>query len=264
VAAPEAQLTETQPPTTDTAAIDGSEEALRQATPPEEQLTEAQQPKTSEFMTEQGAAQSLETEAPLSKPEALQSNFENDFQDQLRQRVLNNIEDSQAARASSNFSQYAEIENSVLRGIDAPNSAVAPAASTAPAGTFKGPYATNADLVQSIATRADDWGISKGLGNGPVAGTLKHGYAEKLLTRYQDIFGSRGLTPEARYVSGAPWNPGDPLAGSIRLDVVEGPLGAPTQAWDYKFGKATLSQTRILQIRTGTSSPTLPVTEVKP
>jgi hypothetical protein len=132
-------------------------------------------------------------------------------------------------------------------------------------GLGASPYTTNGDLVQSIATRADNWGIRQGLGNGPVAGTAKHGYAEKMLTRYQDMFGSRGLTPEARYVNNAPWQTGDPLAGSIRLDVVEGPLANPTHVWDYKFGQATLSQSRITQIQNGIpNGANVPILMVKP
>ncbi|MBW8311224.1 MAG: putative Ig domain-containing protein [Rhizobium sp.] len=126
-------------------------------------------------------------------------------------------------------------------------------------------YATNGDFVQSIATRADDWGVRQGLGNGPVAGTLKHGYAEALLNRYQRMFGDRGLSAEVRYVNGNPWRPGDPILGSVRLDVVEGPLTSPTHVWDYKFGNAILSQPQITRIQNGIPSGTsVPVTMVKP
>ena len=85
-----------------------------------------------------------------------------------------------------------------------------------------------------------------------------------MLSRYQRMFGDRGLSTEVRYVNNAPWREGDPLLGSIRLDVIEGPRINPTQVWDYKFGNATLSQSRIQQIRTGTNSPNLPVWEIKP
>lgn len=132
-------------------------------------------------------------------------------------------------------------------------------------GLGASPYATTGDLVQSIATRADNWGIRNGLGNGPVAGTLKHGYAEEVLTRYQRMFGDRGLTAEARYAGGAPWQPGMTTTGSIRLDVVEGPLTNPTQVWDYKFGQATLSPSRITQIQNGIpNGANVPILMVKP
>lgn len=128
------------------------------------------------------------------------------------------------------------------------------------------PYATNGDLVQSIATRADRIGaLRQGLGNGPVAGTAKHEIAKDMLIRYQRMFGDRGLLPEQRFVNGAPWRTGDPLAGSIRLDVVEGPLTNPTHVWDYKFGNATLSQSRITQIQNGIpNGVNVPVLGVKP
>ncbi len=108
-------------------------------------------------------------------------------------------------------------------------------------------------------------GVREGLGNGPVAGTLKHGYAERLLTRYQNMFGDRGLTTEVRFLNGQPWQAGDPLRGSIRLDVVEGPLGNPTQVRDYKYGDAQLTQARIDQIRTGAGiGPNVPIDAVRP
>jgi hypothetical protein len=119
--------------------------------------------------------------------------------------------------------------------------------------------------VQEIAERADAWGVRQGLGNGPVAGTLKHGYAENLLNRYQSMFGSRGLSTEVRYLNGVEWQPGMPLRGSIRLDVVEGPLNNPTWVWDYKFGGAQLTPARINQIRTGAGlGPIVPVDAVRP
>lgn len=132
-------------------------------------------------------------------------------------------------------------------------------------GLAASPYATNGDLVQSIAIRADNWGNRNGLSNGPVAGTAKHGYAEEILNRYQRMFGDRGLTAEARYVGGSPWTSGMSTSGSIRLDVVEGPLARPTGVWDYKFGNATLSQRRITQIQGGIpNGANVPIMMVKP
>ncbi len=124
---------------------------------------------------------------------------------------------------------------------------------------------TNADLVQEIATRADAWGVREGLGDGPVAGTLKHGYADRLLTRYQSMFGDRGLSTEVRYLNGNLWRPGNPLTGSVRLDVVEGPLNNPRWVWDYKFGDSQLTPARISQIRAGAGlGSNVPVDEVRP
>jgi len=90
-------------------------------------------------------------------------------------------------------------------------------------------------------------------------------YADQLLTRYQQMFGDRGLSTEVRYLNGQVWQPGMPVRGSIRLDVVEGPPNAPTSVFDYKFGGATLSPGRVTQIRAGANlGPSVPVLEVKP
>lgn len=128
------------------------------------------------------------------------------------------------------------------------------------------PVRTNAQLVQDVATRADAWGTRQGLSaTGHVSGTLKHGYADKLLTRYQRMFGNRGLRTEQRYLNGQVWQEGMGLKGTVRLDVVEGPLTSPTAVYDYKFGGASLSSGRISRIRTGAGlGPNVPVLEINP
>jgi hypothetical protein len=103
------------------------------------------------------------------------------------------------------------------------------------------------------------------LGNGRVAGSLKHGYAKRLLDRYQLMYGQRGLTTEVRYLNKIEWKPGMGLQDTIRLDVVEGPLNGPTAVWDYKFGVQGLTPARISQIRAGAPlSSTTPILEVRP
>ena len=140
-------------------------------------------------------------------------------------------------------------------------------AESVPLGKFdSSPYITNDELVQSIATRADRIGkLRRNLGTGPVAGTAKHDIADVMLTRYQRMFGDRGLSTEVRYIDGLPWEAGMPTKGSIRLDVVEGPRNMPTKVWDYKFGSAKLSQSRITQIQNGIPNrANVPVLEIKP
>jgi hypothetical protein len=79
------------------------------------------------------------------------------------------------------------------------------------------------------------------------------------------MFGDRGLSTEVRYLNGQVWQPGMPLKGTVRLDVVEGPLTSPTAVFDYKFGGATLSPTRISRIRAGAGlGSNIPVLEVNP
>jgi hypothetical protein len=123
------------------------------------------------------------------------------------------------------------------------------------------PARTNAQLVQEIANRADAWGTRNQLGATGRAGTLQHGYADRLLTRYQKIYGDRGLSTEVPYLNGIAGKRG---LGSIRLDVVEGDLNAPIAIYDYKFFGAQLTLDRILEIRqVGQFGPNVPITEVK-
>jgi hypothetical protein len=82
------------------------------------------------------------------------------------------------------------------------------------------------DLIQAIATRAE----AKIGGSGAVKGTLKHSYAEKLLDRYQGIYGDRGLVQEQSYLNGVKVPKG--TSGSARPDVFDEPNGI---IYDYKF-----------------------------
>jgi RHS repeat-associated protein len=162
----------------------------------------------------------------------------------LRQRVLANLSESAESRKSTGFADYLAGEANDAN-----------AAKTAP-------IRSNADLVTEIVSRADDWGTGQGLGLGPRAGSLKHGYADRLLTRYQRLYGDRGLSTEVPYLNGQSGVGG---RGSIRLDVVEGALDNPTAIFDYKFGGAVLTPERIQQIRrVGQFGPNVPITAVHP
>lgn len=86
--------------------------------------------------------------------------------------------------------------------------------------------AANAALVQRIATAAE----RRIGGSGARAGTLKHSYAQKLLERYQGIFGDRGLEPEFSFRRGLEIRYGFP--GSVRFDVFD---VAARIGYDYKF-----------------------------
>lgn len=59
--------------------------------------------------------------------------------------------------------------------------------------------------------------------------------------------GRGNLSTEVSYLNGrvVPYG----TRGAVRLDVVEGPLNAPTAVFDFKTGSATLSPARINQIR---------------
>jgi len=123
------------------------------------------------------------------------------------------------------------------------------------------PQSDNAALIQDIARRAE----AKIGGTGRLAGSEKHLYAERLLERYQGIFGDRGLSTEVRYIYRRPWQPGDGLLDSVKLDVVEGNLVRPTRVFDYKFGNQGLTPARLNEIRRASGfGNDVPIIEVKP
>jgi RHS repeat-associated protein len=123
---------------------------------------------------------------------------------------------------------------------------------------------TTLDFLKDVAGRAER-AIG---GTGPVAGTLKHTYAAKLIERYQRRFGpvGGGLETEQSYRGGTYLGRNMNLAGSVRLDVVEGSLTNPSAIFDFKFTinpNPVLSPSRIRQILAGVGS-SVPITVVHP
>ncbi|WLQ13235.1 FG-GAP-like repeat-containing protein [Hahella aquimaris] len=115
---------------------------------------------------------------------------------------------------------------------------------------------TTGQLLQEIATRAE----RKIGGTGRIAGIHKHSYARKLLERYQDMFGQRGLQTEVSYRGRAQTTYG--RKGSVRLDVYD---VAARIAYDYKFvtNPPGLSTRQINKI-TANALPGTRVIEVNP
>jgi hypothetical protein len=72
------------------------------------------------------------------------------------------------------------------------------------------------------------------------------------------------LSTEVSYLDGRPVSRGTP--GSIRLDVVEGDVEAPSGVYDLKTGGAKLTDARIQEIRSHlpAGSQDVPIQEVKP
>ena len=104
--------------------------------------------------------------------------------------------------------------------------------------------ATNGVLVRRVAARADAWAQRKALaGSARQIGTAKHAYAMNLLTRYQHMFGPRGLLTEVSYRQGQRVEYG--TCGSARLDVID---VRTREVWDYKFGARGLSPAQRLKI----------------
>ncbi|MGL4108490.1 polymorphic toxin-type HINT domain-containing protein [Clostridium sp. LP20] len=95
-------------------------------------------------------------------------------------------------------------------------------------GSTKAPISqmTNEELIQEVARRAEN----KIGGTGRVAGTKKHAYSQKLIDRYQSMFGDRGLRTETTWLGGNAATYG--TKGSARIDVLD---TINNTAYDYKF-----------------------------
>jgi hypothetical protein len=127
-------------------------------------------------------------------------------------------------------------------------------------GQGSGEVSTDA-FLEEVARRAEN----RIGGTGRVAGTLKHSYASRMITHYQNMFGQvgGGLESEQSYYNGGIVNWG--RRGSVRLDVVEGDLQLPAAVYDFKFGVSGLSQGRINRILSvGRFPPNTPVIEIRP
>jgi hypothetical protein len=123
------------------------------------------------------------------------------------------------------------------------------------ATTVEGGALTTEEQLTAAAGRAVN---TVGPGSGPVYGTMVHSaFADEVLS-----LGRSDLTPEVSYLNGqvVPYG----TSGSIRVDVVEGPLNAPICCYDLKTGSAFLSPGRVGQIQNnlpgGSSVPVLQIT----
>lgn len=112
---------------------------------------------------------------------------------------------------------------------------------------------TLTDDLAAAATRARN---TVGPGSGGAYGTRVHTAFE---AEVQGL--NQGLSTEISYLNGTVVPRG--TAGSVRLDVVNGPLNAPVSIFDLKTGSATLTPARIQQIQShipgGANVPVFPV-----
>lgn len=99
---------------------------------------------------------------------------------------------------------------------------------------------STADELASAAGRAR---ATVGPGRGPVYGTRAH----SAFRAEVEALGNPNLSTEVSYLKGqvVPYG----TRGSVRLDVVEGPLTSPTAIYDFKTGGAALGPGRIALIR---------------
>jgi RHS repeat-associated protein len=129
--------------------------------------------------------------------------------------------------------------------------------------TFVAPFAKGAAVpstAEQLQTAANRAAQNVGSGSGAVHGTKVHTAFE---SEVQGLRNSQ-LSTEQSYLNGANVKYGTP--GSVRVDVVEGPVNAPTAVYDLKTGSATLTPGRIQQIRTNLppASSNIPVKVIKP
>jgi RHS repeat-associated protein len=97
-----------------------------------------------------------------------------------------------------------------------------------------------------------------GAGKGPVYGTKVHSEFAKEVSN----LGRKDLATEVSYKNGVRVKYG--TRGSVRLDVVEGPIDNPTRVFDLKTGTAQLTANRIAQIQSHLPGGTkVPVCEIR-
>ena len=77
------------------------------------------------------------------------------------------------------------------------------------------------------------------------------------------MYGPRGLSTEVRYIGRDPWRRGTGVRGSVLMDVVEGDPSNPVAIYDFKFGGARLTQSRIIHLRDLSGLQDVPIQEVK-
>lgn len=92
----------------------------------------------------------------------------------------------------------------------------------------KGHIRTNEELIQDIATRAErEIG-----GSGRIAGIKKHTYSKKVIEKYQEMFGDRGIQFERNWRDKEALKKGESTKGSVRLDTYD---EAANIVYDYKY-----------------------------
>jgi hypothetical protein len=131
--------------------------------------------------------------------------------------------------------------------------------------TFVAPFAkgaavpSTAEQLQAAANRAAQ---NVGPGSGPVYGTTVH----TAFRAEVKALGNSKLAAEQSYLNGVNVKYGTP--GSVRLDVVEGPVNNPTAVFDLKTGGAQLTPARIQQIQANLpklpNGGNVPVKEIRP
>ncbi|HTW34006.1 MAG TPA: hypothetical protein VMD53_05250 [Rhizomicrobium sp.] len=108
---------------------------------------------------------------------------------------------------------------------------------------LSGNTAEDASILDQLSAAASRAAAKVGPGSGRFHGTAVHSSFRVEV----DALGNANISTEQSYLNGrvVPYG----TRGSVRVDVVEGPLDSPTAAYDLKTGKAPLTQSRIEQVR---------------
>jgi hypothetical protein len=121
------------------------------------------------------------------------------------------------------------------------------------------PVKTTPTVLEDLRAAAGRAVKEVGTGKGGAYGTRVHSAFE----REVNALGRSDLSTEVSYLNGEVVPRGTP--GSIRVDIVEGPLKAPTAVYDLKAGGAKLTPDRIGQIQQHIpGGRNVPVMEVRP
>ncbi len=113
--------------------------------------------------------------------------------------------------------------------------------------------------LRQVANRAEA-AIDVGGKSAQLAGTLRHSEAARIIERELP-----DLATEQVYRGGRALEGGARPAGSRVADVVEGAVDSPIAIYDFKFGKAGLSERRIAEIQEAVDPLRIvPVTEIRP
>jgi len=179
--------------------------------------------------------------------------------DTFREGFQNLADQTAAGALAQSNNPYGGAELAIGAGA----AAYTPVVPEAEGGTISGTVTeveTEATTTTSLLTGlANDAVQNVGSGSGAAYGTAVHSAFADLV----DATGNSNLSTEVSYKGGqvVPYG----TSGSIRADVVEGPVNAPTQIYDLKTGSAALTPSRVTQIQSNIpGGSNVPVTQIKP
>jgi len=174
--------------------------------------------------------------------------------------AANDFYDQSIQRPASDISGYAhDLVNDPAYFLHAIGPSLVGLGMSVPTTLVGTPAAESGQTTAELTAAAGRAVKTVGPGRGPVYGTTVHSAFEAEV----NALGDANLATEQSYLNGNLVSQGTP--GSVRLDVVEGPLDAPTCCYDLKTGSATLTPGRIGQIQANIpGGANVPVVQITP